>query len=152
MSTEAQMMQILHSLKVISTIKENDKVATNNGMYIDTSVWQSMSRWFSKEARDQNVEKIGAVFQRAFAFCEGLLDTPKSTDIEELQTAQSLNRLQREIASAQTGLLNLTVTYENDTSTVARIQALHELTTDRLEQLEYRRARKIRIPSAKKQQ
>lgn len=138
---EASVLQTLHSLKVIATIKENDRISTKKGIYVDTTenYIQSILRWINSENRSHNVGTLENVFNRAFDICWNLLDSKKallSKPEKLLECDQRIQRLDTEIRNAQRGVSNLLVTYETDTHTVAKLQVINETVHDRLQLLE----------------
>lgn len=67
---------VLHSLKVLSTIKENDKVTTRKGVYINRcdNGLSGLLRWFWSENRSSNLDAIDAILQRGLRVCQDLLN------------------------------------------------------------------------------
>ena len=139
---ETEVLEMLHSLKVISTIREHDKILTKRGLFVDhtEAYLQSFTRWMQSENRHQNIETIAAIFSKTFTICFELISTKKdisegSTDF--LRHTQLLNRLKTEIKHARKGLGNLTVTYQDDTHTVAKIMLIQDRIEDKLQQLQH---------------
>lgn len=147
--TEKDIKEILHSLKVISAIREYDKLLTKRGLFIDQceNYWQPFTRWMYAENRLQNIDAITTIFSKAFAVCFFLLDmreklTDQSKSIDWLQNTQTLARLMTEIKNTQKGLVNLNVTYSDDTHTVSKIVLLNETVQDKLQQIDHELKRK----------
>lgn len=137
---DASVLQILHSLKVIASIKKNDRVATKKGIFIDTSdtYLQAFYRWMNSENRGHNVSTLENVFNRAFEICWSLIEEKKKQSVkhEKMDSDQRIHRLDAEIRNAQRGVSNLAITYEADTHTVAKLQLINERIHDRLQQLQ----------------
>jgi hypothetical protein len=112
--------EILHSLKVLSSIKEHERVSTKQGFVVEPmGRWQGIYRWFSDEDRDANIVACEKVFNRAIAACHQT-DNVQST----LRTKNLKARIRTEITHALRGVQNLCVTYQKDNTTCARIQVL----------------------------
>jgi hypothetical protein len=141
--TEKDIMEVMHSLKIIAATREYDKLLTKRGLFIDQceNYWQPFTRWLYAENRQQNVDFISSVFYKAFDMCFFLLErraemhTAKQGGMQWLQNTQTLTRLTAEIKNAQRGLSNLVVTYTDDTHTVSRIVLLIEKVQDKLQQV-----------------
>lgn len=145
--SDTQVTNILHSLKVISKTKENDRLNTKSGIFIDSfeNFLQPITRWARGERRDNNLETITDIFNKAFDMAFLFLEHRKTlsnmtsnNSLEWLQNTQIINRVTAEITSAQKGLSNLKTTYKGDQHTVARIVLLYETIQDKLQQIEYR--------------
>lgn len=127
--------QIIHSLKVISTIRENDRISTKKGIFVDPSdnPMQPVARWLHSENRFHNLNTLQNIFDRSFQVCEQLLQLLPS---DQLRRNQQIARLQQELRNAQRGLSNLMVTYETDSHTVAKLVLLNERIQDHLQQID----------------
>jgi hypothetical protein len=109
---------LLTSLKVISMIKEGQKVCVRNG-YLSlevqsTGVLTSLRRWIHKDNRQTTVSYIKSVVQNA-------LSTTKSHNNEK-----SVVKLFRGLEEAVTGINSLTVTYADDATVAATLQVLND--------------------------
>jgi hypothetical protein len=139
---EKDIFSSLHALKVISSIREHDKLLTKRGLFVDQceNYWQPVTRWFYSESRLQNISSISTIFNKTFLICFALLHRRqeiKEDDISWLPNIQTLQRLVTEIKNAQRGLVNLIVTYRDDTHTVASIVLLNENIQDKLQQIDH---------------
>jgi hypothetical protein len=124
---------LMTSLKVLSQVKQNQKVATSEEVIRieDQNAWfQSFRRWYNSESRDKNIESISRVVDTAFSQLE-LLQKKHSTASNQV----FLVRLQQELKNASSGLTNLRTTYEDDSVTRSRIDLLIERIEDTLETL-----------------
>jgi hypothetical protein len=109
---------LLTSLKVISMIKEGQKVCVRNGHLSlevqSTGVLTSLRRWIHKDNRQTTVSYIKSVVQNA-------LSTTKSHNNEK-----SVVKLFRGLEEAVTGINSLTVTYTDDATVAATLQVLND--------------------------
>jgi hypothetical protein len=133
-------VQLLHSLKVVATIKENDRISTKKGIFVDSSHnrLQPIYRWFYSENRNHNTNTLETIFNRSFECCEHLvkLRLQTSDDTDLLDKNQRIQRLQQEIKNAQRGISNLIITYETDSHTVAKLVLLNERIQDRINMIQ----------------
>ena len=148
----AELREVLHQLRVLSNIRENDRVGTRRGIHLDRrddplSVVQGVQRWFRGEGRDANLDAIGQVFQRATDLCDALLGRRRQMRrrsgqdsrllaVRLLENSQSLRRLQADLKAAIRGVGNLSITYGSDTHSKANISLMRDLATDRLERIQ----------------
>jgi hypothetical protein len=109
---------LLTSLKVISMIKEGQKVCVRNGHLSlevqSTGVLTSLRRWIHKDNRQTTVSYIKSVVQNA-------LSTTKSHNNDK-----SVVKLFRGLEEAITGINSLTVTYADDATVAATLQVLND--------------------------
>lgn len=127
------------SLKVISSIREHQRISTQNGISISKSkILQPLWRWLSSENRTQNIDAVSGVFDQAFHLSNKLVSTRLNnlSAREVLNNRQQLARLEAEIRNGRRGIVNMMSTYESDASTVAKIVFLNESITDRLKQIQ----------------
>merc|ERR1711907_457949 len=102
---------ILLNLKIISQIKENDKLITSNSMLeIDTTYFQFAKRWFNNDGRHTTIEYIKSIVDSTL-----------------------LQRFLLEMTNACKGLDNLKITYANDISIVSAIEISKEKLQMRIE-------------------
>ena len=108
---EQKVKTILQSLKIIGSLNQHDKLCTNKGVVIDSSPYQSLSRWVSGENRKDNVDFIESVFESAFELSIDILHKIQHFNhIHLLQFQQTLGRILAEIYTAQKGVKNLLIT------------------------------------------
>lgn len=151
---ESNFMKLLHSLKVISTIRENDRISTKKGIFVDPSdnPMQSMVRWFTSESRKHNTSTMSSIFDRSFNLCESLVENRaklSSSSDEQLKNMQQIRRMEQEIRNARRGVANLMITYETDTHTVAKLVLINERIQDRLQRIHHSLSQMQRNSEAK---
>jgi hypothetical protein len=109
---------LLTSLKVISMIKEGQKVCVRNGHLSlevqSTGVLTSLRRWIHKDNRQTTVSYIKSVVQNA-------ISTTKSHNNEK-----SVVKLFRGLEESINGINSLTVTYADDATVAATLQVLND--------------------------
>lgn len=121
--------QILTSLKIISMIKEGQKVCVRNGLLSlepkSTGIHVALRRWINNDSRQSTLAYIKNVVNNALNVCNILTD---SDTIEKLVQA---------LTESSNGLCNLIVTYESDIPIVATIQVMQDRIKTNLENLTY---------------
>ena len=121
--------QILTSLKIISMIKEGQKVCVRNGLLSlepkSTGIHVALRRWINNDSRQSTLAYIKNVVNNALNVCNILTE---SDTIEKLVQA---------LTESSNGLCNLIVTYESDIPIVATIQVMQDRIKTNLENLTY---------------
>ena len=110
--------QVLTSLKIISMIKEGQKVCVRNGNLTlenhSTGIYTAIMRWMHNDNRFATLAYIKNVLNNAM-------------DISRLHTCeQTLTKLNDALQRSLIGLSGLEVTYENDAAVLATIQVMQE--------------------------
>lgn len=108
------------NLKIISKIKENDKLLTNkNLLAIDSPhIFQSINRWYNNESREITIEKLNEILEGTFKITKILLEDERkqnkiSRTLEE-NNSQIFQNFILEMKNSLVGLGNLKKTYSND--------------------------------------
>lgn len=100
---------IFVNLRLISRIEIGDKlIQTDNHINIDTSYFQSITRRFRGNSRNETIKFISLVLHKAFELNDKLLED-KSQD-----SIQILLRLNSDLKNSLSGLINLKQTYLSD--------------------------------------
>jgi len=127
--------QILTSLKIISMIKEGQKVCVRNGLLslepTSTGLHVAVRRWINNDSRQSTLSYIKNVVNNALDVCNMLTDHDIIAKI-----IKSLNE-------CSTGLGSLAVTYEMDVPIVATIQVMQDRIKTNLENLSYINTRQM---------
>lgn len=109
---------LLTSLKVISMIKEGQKVCVRNGHLSlevqSTGVITSLRRWIHRDSRQTTIAYIKSVVHNAL--------TVTKTHNNELSVYKISKSLDESIA----GINSLTVTYDDDATVSATLQVLRD--------------------------
>jgi hypothetical protein len=109
--------QLLTSLKVISMIKEGQKVCVRNGHLSletqSTGVLTSIRRWINKDNRKTTIYYIKSVVQN-------------SISISKIhKNSLSISKILAGLEESLTGINSLIVTYVDDATVAATLQVLH---------------------------
>lgn len=152
---------LIHALKVVSSIKPNDKISTNTGFYIQTELtrpqtWGEWAKqylqpvWFVRlkngDDRITNLKAIKAIFVGALVIVEQCLQERETMAserqthahsarldvVKKIKNEQLITRMAEAITKAVGSLENLKQTYTGDAHTCARIEMLSETIRDRL--------------------
>lgn len=117
------------NLTLISKIEVGNKLVQNNKhVNIDTSYFQSISRWYYGLNRNDNLAFIRVVLQKAFEYNNKLLD-----DSEEDTNIQLLVRLNTDLEKSIDGLSNLKQTYYYDKLVQSEIDVMVKNIRSKLE-------------------
>ena len=118
---------LLTSLKVISMIKEGQKVCVRNGHLTleiqSTGVVTSVRRWINKDSRQTTVHYIKSVIQNAIAVSK------------TYRNEVSVGKLLIGMNEALIGISSLVVTYADDATVSATLQVLHDRVSTELKNL-----------------
>ena len=119
--------QLLTSLKVISMIKEGQKVCVRNGHLTleiqSTGLAASMRRWLNKDSRTSTINYIKSVISNSITMSK----THRNPD--------SVEKLVLGMHEALSGINSLIVTYAEDATVAATLQVLHNRITTELKVL-----------------
>jgi hypothetical protein len=118
---------LLTSLKVISMIKEGQKVCVRNGHLTleiqSTGLVASMRRWLNKDSRTATINYIKSVINNSIVMSK----THRNQD--------SVEKLVIGMNESLTGINSLIVTYAEDATVAATLQVLHNRITTELKVL-----------------
>lgn len=118
---------LLTSLKVISMIKEGQKVCVRNGHLTlevqSTGVVTSLRRWINRDSRQTTVHYIKSVIQNSISVSK--------TSRNQLSTG----KLVLGMDEALIGINSLVVTYADDATISATLQVLRDRITTELKSL-----------------
>lgn len=136
-SDEISLDTLLLDLKIISNIKEFDKISIKKNIEIDTPhIFQSVSRKLNGDSRERTIKYISDVINNIFLILDNLLKEETKTEI--ITTENYLNKkynfksetvsiyqtISQNLAESIAGLQNLKITYLNDITTTAKIDML----------------------------
>tara|TARA_Y100000361_G_C11161872_1_gene348004 strand:+ start:6222 stop:6767 length:546 start_codon:yes stop_codon:yes gene_type:complete len=139
--------RVLHDLKVISAIRENDKVFTENGMLnLDHGHFTSpFTRWVRGECRIKGLCAIGNVLSDAFAISENnfrkmenkeVISKTREATVYRMKSYLLVCKIRAGVSDCLIGLKNLRSTYIKDTSITAKIDVIKESVTQGLRELD----------------
>lgn len=127
--------RVLHDLKVISAIRENDKLFTDNGcLNLDHGgIGSSLYRFVNGENRNKGLASVNNIFQDAFAIAENaarrienIKEKDREASIMKMKTFHVMVQMKNSLKAAIVGIKHLRATYQRDTSAVAKIDVLKE--------------------------
>jgi len=134
---EMDIETIILNMRIISEIKENDKlVANSNCLEIDTRYIQSIQRWWYEDGRQTALIKITNIVQDLFNFIDktyGKNEKMKNCEKFEEDKTHLFQRIHRILSNSIKGLENLKITYRNDIKTITKIDLIMEKINIKLE-------------------
>ena len=138
-SSECSLESLLLDLKIISNIKEFDKISIKENIEIDTPHFlQSLTRKINGDSRERTIKYISDVINNIFTILDKLLKKEMKSELTSSQhyytkkekynfkseTVSIYQTISQNLAESITGLQNLKITYLNDITTTAKIDML----------------------------
>ena len=128
------------NLKIISKIKENDKLLANKSLLeIDSPhLFQSVNRWYNKENRNITIEKLNNILEGTFKITKILLEKEKDNKEEkslEDNNSQIFQNLILEMKNSLVGIENLKKTYSEDILVSSQLDLLIDKLSSRIEKM-----------------
>ena len=130
---------ILLDLKIISQIKENDKLVTSKELLeIDNSYFQSIKRYWNNDNRISSIEYIKNTVNRTLEFTDTTLNDTQgeNKNIFIENNSHILQRFLVEMTNAIKGLDNLKLTYNTDITVISAIDIYKEKLNMRIEAIQ----------------
>jgi hypothetical protein len=132
----------LLNLKIISKIKENDKLSSQEKIIkIDPpSILQGVYRWINAEGRSITMEKLTDIINESMLITEGLLEREKELkeneylDLQE-NNSQIFQNFIIELTNSLLGLENLKKTYHDDINIMSQLDILLKKLTTRIDKM-----------------
>ena len=132
----------LLNLKIISKIKENDKLSSQEKIIrIDPpSLLQGVYRWMNAEGRNITLDKLTDIVNESMEITEGLLRREKELkdneylDLQE-NNSQIFQNFIIELTNSLLGLENLKKTYCDDISVMSQLDILLKKITTRIDKM-----------------
>lgn len=139
--------QLLLDLKILSQIKKNDKICTNDDkLSIDNPrIFQGFSRWFYNNSRDSTMEYIETTLHSTLYFTNLILtnesispDASSNMPNQKFHDNNSelLKKFYIEMLHSVDGLKNLKSTYEQDITIASRIQLVIDKLEERIHKID----------------
>ena len=128
------------NLKIISKIKENDKLlAHKNLLEIDSPhIFQSVNRWYNNENRNITIDKLNNILEGTFNITKSILEREKiikkKKSLEE-NNSQLFQTLILEMRNCLTGLDNLKKTYSEDILISSQLDLLINKLNNRVDKM-----------------
>ena len=138
-NSETSLDSLLLDLKIISNIKEFDKISIKENIEIDTPHFlQSISRKINGDSRERTIKYISEVINNIFTILDELLKKEMKTELTSSQhyyskkekynfkseTVSIYQTISQNLTESIAGLQNLKITYLNDITTTAKIDML----------------------------
>lgn len=128
--TDIDLDNVLLNLKIISQIKENDKLITSNKLLeIDNSYFQSFKRYWNNNNRLSTIDYIKGVVDDTLYITDLTIKAKETNEINNIFIESNSHILQRfliEITNACKGLDNLKITYNTDNTITSAIDIYKE--------------------------
>ena len=119
MEEDINVDEIILNLKMISKIKQNNKMIIVNGVIsVDVRVLQPLLRWYTSDTREDTIAFITNIINSALSLVGG--EQRLSNHIYDKDT------IKQELLSTMQGLDNLSATYKIDNLMVSKIDILRE--------------------------
>ena len=135
--------KLLLELKIISNIKEYDKICVRDNIMIDTPyLLQSVARTYNGDSREKSIKYIQKIIDDIFEILDNLLEDAKNplpthasihyysnkSQMEKVdfkdETITIYQKTNQNLTESISGLQNLKITYLNDISTTAKLDML----------------------------
>jgi DNA mismatch repair ATPase MutS len=151
LADDKEVDEILHDLKVFASLKENERVSTSSGVYVNkaSDKFVAIKRLYNGENRIRNLNFIEKRFHDAFNKIDEYLqerERLQSVDASQMtrnqillrmKNMQVVSRLKNGIQTSKDKIARvLKTTYEDDPTAVSRIERICEGIDDRLRQVE----------------
>jgi len=135
--------KLLLELKIISNIKEYDKICVRDNIMIDTPhLLQSVARTYNGDSREKSIKYIQKIIEEIFEILDNLLEEAKKpltgqSSIHYYSNKSHINNINfkdetitiyqktnQNLTESISGLQNLKITYLNDISTTAKLDMI----------------------------
>lgn len=141
-STKLDIEDNILNLKIISKIKEGDKLCISDKIIkIDPpSILQGVNRWINSEGRGVTLDRLKNIIDDTLNITEKLLDSEKNKkdaiekDLDE-NNSQIFQKFIIEMTNSLLGLENLKKTYNQDILVTSQIDILLKKITIRIEKM-----------------
>lgn len=138
--------RVLHDLKVVAAIRDNDKIYTENGMLnLDHGGFtSSVYRFIKGESRNRGISAINNVLSDAFAIADNNfrkienqeLQHTRETMVNKMKSYHMICKIRCSVSDCLIGFKNLRTTYSDDTSITARIDVMKERVSQGLKEVD----------------
>ncbi len=126
-----KLYRISHDLRIISCIRENNRIYTDNSkLKIDMSSKpvSALSRYLAGQDRYKNVDIIQNLIDDTFLYIDSMLKYINDNVAykERERVTSIIGKLKVLLMESTNGLRNLRITYQHDTSTRARLYDIED--------------------------
>ncbi len=145
--SDASIDRVHHDLKIIASLRVNDKIYVQDGMLcvLSPSVYGAVWRWARGDGRVKSLQIMDNTMTEALTIAECFMERVGRSENDTLHQwrrssdeacRSTVKRLHQELRAAVLGLRHLLITYNGDNSTSARICVLRDKTSERLHMIE----------------
>lgn len=114
---ELKMEEIVLNLKLVSKIKQNEKmIVINKILSVDHRIAQALFRWYTSDSRHDTITFIEMIINKGLDY----------TYSETIDQTYSKDIVKKELELSIAGLENLSATYKLDNIIVSKIDILKE--------------------------
>ena len=133
--------RIMHDLKLLSTLRENDRVYVNDGLLcIDPpGPLTALYRWSRGDTRQKSIAAVQRTIFDALKLAEFGMEkvmrsakSSRQAEVHEIAHKSTVIRLYKELQRATAALRHLRTTYIDDRSIVVQLDVIRERVTERL--------------------
>jgi len=131
----------LLNLKIISNIKENDKL-NSLGKIVKINqpyMLQGLERWYNKESRNSTVVKLDSIVNNSFELTEIILAREKDENEDDKSLKENNNQIFQnllyEMTNSLLGLENLKKTYKDDITISSKLDIIIKKMFNRIEKM-----------------
>ena len=124
MDNQLPIENIILNLKMLSQIKHNDKLFTEDSMFkIDSpKLSQGILRWFNEYSRQKTMDDIDILVKNT----ENYINTIFQNNSRTMDDNRTCQNILVEITRAIEGIQNLKLTYNDDTFVQSRLEIVKE--------------------------
>lgn len=117
---------ILLNLKMLSQIKANDKLFTDDGQIkIDTpTIMQGITRWMNDYSRTKTMDDLDHLINKTLEYVNENIKKVERTEEDN----RNCQKILVEVSKSLTGIQNLKITYNDDTFIQSRLDVINEKT------------------------
>ena len=134
--------ETLLNLKIISNIKENDKLNSLGSIVKINQPYmlQGLERWYNKESRDNTVNKLDLIVNTSFNLTDIILLRKRNEEDENDKSLKENNNqifqnLLYEMTNSLLGLENLKKTYKDDITISSKLDIIIKKMFNRIEKM-----------------
>ena len=119
------MHDLLNKIRIISKIREGQKLDTNNGLNVYTEGWFNwMARKWNRDTKDEGVRYLRDLYKSVQQTVENVINESRQPAPKQLMAVYVLVNTATELKASVRGLDNLCKTYAHYPTTVAAIDGI----------------------------
>jgi len=131
---------IILNLKMLSQIKPNDKLYTEEGQIrIDTpKLMQGIFRWFNDYSRSKTMSDLDTLIDNTLLFVKNNIKIENRTEEDN----RHCQKILVEVSKSVSGIQNLKITYSDDTFIQSKLEVINE----KLIEIKTELSRQLQVP------